>query len=37
MAQGLDALKAALRRDFGKIEIHQDFDIRSREFTGLCL
>ena len=32
MAQGLDAVKAALRRDFGKIEIHQDFDIRRREF-----
>jgi len=31
MAQGLDAVKAALIRDFGKIEIQQDHDIDTQD------
>ena len=31
MAQGLDAIKSALARDFGNIEIQEDYDIDTRE------
>jgi hypothetical protein len=32
MAEGLDAVKAALKADFGEIEIHEDHDIDTKEF-----